>query len=254
MKKSLLAAIIILVLAAGGAWYYFDGASYFAAEKHIILGTLGAEGDYVYAEDMPYYLVDVYYPAKTPLGRSADRAARLTMEQGLLDLVNQFKNNGQFESLTAEDVAIQGLGPDRKYALAIEYKEYTSPKYVSYVYSIYEDTLGAHPNGYFKTYTFNKKGEALPLAGLFKPESDYLARIAPLATAEVERLITERGGEGAADGLFREGLSPTVENYSSFHVDGDNLIILFPPYQVAAYAVGVFTVRIPLSQLSDILQ
>ena len=45
------------------------------------------------------------------------------------------------------------------------------------------------------------------------------------------------------------GLAPTVENYSTFAVDGDTLLIELPPYQVAAYAAGSFEVRVPLKDI-----
>ena len=53
---------------------------------------------------------------------------------------------------------------------------------------------------------------------------------------------------------IRNGTSPTPESLQFFYIDGNNLVIMFPPYQVAAYVAGLFESRIPLADLKDILK
>jgi hypothetical protein len=223
-----------------------------------ILGGVATTSDmYEYAEDKPYYMVDVQYPAKTSLAAGANAKATRVMEQALADDIAQFKTDGDFANLTAADAQIQGLGDDRKYAFGATYQSYQSAGTVSYVFTIYEDTLGAHPNGFYQTFTFDMQGNQLQLADLFKPGANYLDRLSPLAYAGVLaqlRQRTEVDPESPELDTVRIGTSPTPESLQFFYVDGNTLHLLFPPYQVAAYAAGSFDVAIPLGQLTDILK
>jgi len=220
---------------------------------HILAGQQMPAGNYHYSETADYYTIDADYPATTTLQGAADIKARLTVEQAIAAQIAQFKQDGNFANLTPEDVQIQGLGPDRKYALGMEYQEFPSAHYDSFLYAIYADTLGAHPNGYFLTFVFDQTGATTTLASLFTPGSDYLTRLSQLATAQVLRQLDDRLGAGAANEASLDGLAPTADNFQNFTIEGDTLHIFFPPYQVAAYAAGAFDVAIPLSSLSDIL-
>lgn len=223
-----------------------------AAESHVLPGSVTPSGDYKYVEDQPYYTIAATYPAKTALQGDADVKARHTIEQALSDRIAQFKQNGGFANLTPGDIEMQGLGPERKYALNLEYKAYSGAGYVSYAYTIYEDTLGAHPNAYYLTLVFDKNGNEIALKNLFKNGSDYLARIAGDATVQVKAELTRRLGADPGESFFDEGTAPKDENFENFVIDGDTMVFLFPPYQVAAYAAGAFQARVPLSELSDI--
>jgi len=256
-KKVALALFLLVVVGAGVLYWVSKSGSTLlapAAERHILVGTTTPEGDFVYSEEGPYHMIDVYYPATTSLPQSVDHDARMIVEQALADRIAEFKLNGNFDALTAEDVKIQGLGPDRKYALAIEYDAYESPQHVSYVFSIYEDTLGAHPNGYYMTQVFDRAGTPLALGDLFVPESNYLERIATLAKAQVEAELESRLGEEPGEAFFEEGVAPTLENFQNFYLEGETLVLLFPPYQVASYAAGFFEARIPLADLAEVLK
>lgn len=224
-----------------------------APMQHVLAGQLTAAGNYHYSETADYYTIGADYPATTTLKGSADAKARLTIEQAIAAQIAQFKQDGDFANLTAQDIQTQGLGPDRKYALGLEYQEFPSAHYDSYLYAIYEDTLGAHPNGYFMTFVFDQTGTAIQLSDLFKPGADYLTRLSQLATAQVTQQLSDRLGADAAGDIFSDGLTPTAGNFQNFTVEGNELHIFFPPYQVAAYAAGAFDVAIPLSGLSDIL-
>jgi hypothetical protein len=228
-----------------------------SAITHVLAGTPAANGNYEYVENADYYTIDVAYPGVVSLQGAAGAKAELTIEQALADDIAQFKSDGNFANLTPEDVQIQGLGPDRKYVYGAEYKEYQSPGTVSYVFLIYEDTLGAHPNGFYRTFVFDTDGNELTLGDLFKPGAAYLPRLSDESYKQiVAELATRVGSEPDASMLdeVRIGTSPTPETLQFFYLDGDTLVLLFPPYQVAAYAAGSFEVDIPLSSLQDILK
>ena len=202
-----------------------------------------------------FYDIVGRYPSATPLAESANAAAVAAMRTFVEQEIAQFKRDGNFENLSAEDIAMI-FPDDRKYALDIEYKTYTGPRTVSYVFLIYSNTLGAHPNASYKTFTFDTQtGAQVSLGDLFTPSSDYLNRLAARARSELPVILTQKlqGGEPDAD-MLADGTAPTVENYAWFKIDGTRLVLIFPPYQIGPWAVGTTELPIPLSQISSILE
>ncbi|MDE2071593.1 MAG: DUF3298 domain-containing protein [Patescibacteria group bacterium] len=235
-----------LIIVVGGLAFVAAGYTT-PQEAHVLQGTLSQDGrSYTYAEDKPYYSVSVEYPAHTALSGGADIKAREFMETALQAQVVQFKQDSGVETLTAQDAQYQNITADHKYALGIEYKEYGSPNYDSFLFSIYEDTLGAHPNGFFKTFVFDQNGKIISIEDIVKGKG--LSALAALVRADVvKQMQTRLGQQDVSGALFEDGLAPTDNNYSNFIVDNTDLLIELPPYQVAAYAMGTFEVRVPLS-------
>lgn len=187
-------------------------------------GTLTANGDYKYTEDKPYYSITATYPAKTGLAAAADAKARAIIEKGIADQIAQFKADNQLNTMTAADAQTQGLSGDRKYALDMEYKAYTGSSSVSYAYAVYADTLGAHPNGYYKTFVFDNAGTQATLKDFFAPGADYLAPISKEVTTQVTQQLKVAAGSTDVSGtLYSEGLAATDNNFQNFVVDGDTL-------------------------------
>ena len=262
MKKILIPAIALLVLvvvAIVAAKYARSSNS-----AHILSGTIISEGVMKHTEEAQYYTIEASYPTETPLynrwNTKADTTARDTMETFLLNDTTQFKQDLDVDHISGpEKESLDSTG--RKYAYDATFKPYAASngKLISYEYDMYIDTGGAHPNGYFHTFVFDTAGKEVKLGDLFKPNSDYLERIASSTMADITRQLSERmglptqAGEDASSDIFADGLAPKEENFSDFVIDGDSIVFLIPPYQAAAYAAGNFEVRIPLSQFADIL-
>lgn len=172
------------------------------------------------------------------------------MERAFIDAAEQFKKDGDVENVTLSE---QPWMEGRRYEYAVSYAEFASPHFVSYRYDIYEDTGGAHPNGFYRTFVFDKEGREVPLQALFAPGADYLTKIAREARAQVEEEVEVRLGSDAIPALFAEGLAPEANNFSNFVVDQDTLRFFLPPYQVAPYAAGPFQVDIPFSLFEGML-
>lgn len=203
-----------------------------------------------------YHTARAAYPAVTPLiqsaGPEADARAVATMKNYAESLVSGFEERAGFANLTAEDIATIGLGGDRKYELNADFETSEGTKTTTYVYMIYEDTLGAHPNAYYRTFTFNRAtGDSVSLDDLL--EGQYLLRLSELARAKLATQIAEASGGEANMEYIESGTTPTAENFQNFALKGDTLILIFPPYQVGPWALGTQMVEIPLSELSDIL-
>jgi hypothetical protein len=146
---------------------------------------------------------------------------------------------------------------ERPYSLEITNDPYRSGEYTSYILTVYTDTGGVHPNAAFRTFTFNRAGEQVELEDLFALGASYLPRISQQVYAGVITQLEERTGapvEGDAEDTVRIGTSPTPETLQFFYLAGEDLRIIIPPYQAAAWAAGYFDIPVPLATLQDILK
>ncbi len=133
-----------------------------------------------------------------------------------------------------------GHGRTRTNTDRIIFTTYTaSPRLLSIRFQELRDTGGAHPNTTFASFVFDMRTHRLlRLADLFTDEPTALKLLSELATRRLEM---------ALDGTtFPEGYAPRAENFSVFVLDGADLVFTFPPYQVASYAQGPQTLRVPL--------
>ncbi len=256
--KSLLPAIILgLVVLAGVVWYMSRVPA--PTTVNPTPAAPAATEPAKIAENAPYYTVDATYPTQTTLstsaGAQADQAAVATMKAFVDGEIAQFKKDGNFPQLSAEDIQMLGLG-ERKYALGIEYKTYESASTLSYVYQLYTDTGGAHPNTSYRTFTFDKKtGALLALKDVFAANAPYLqtlstksrlvlpGKIAAMESVTVKEVDTD---------YINSGTKPEIVAFQNFYFEGSNFVLLFPPYQVGPYVLGMITLPIPTSELKDL--
>lgn len=116
---------------------------------------------------------------------------------------------------------------------------------VSMVVEIYY-AGAAHPMNYVLPVNFNlRTGKVLTLADLFKPGSDYLKIISDYCTQQ----LTEQHKDVF---IFPEGALPTEENYQTWTMRYDGLLVTFNPYQVTPYAAGRIDVLVPYYLLKPI--
>jgi hypothetical protein len=210
------------------------------------------------AEHAKYYDIDVQYPLSTPLAKSpgptADSGAVAAMKDFLVRDIAQFKSNGNFGNLTPNDIHVQGLDQGRMYSLQGAYKTYQGTHTVSYVYILSEDTLGAHPNTYYHVFTFDTAtGAQLSLSDLFASKDSYLQLLSTTTRADLPKIVSDMSKTSADTDYISRGTTPTVENFQNWYVDGSNLVLIFPPYQVGPYSLGTVLDPIPLTKLSKSL-
>ncbi len=194
----------------------------------------------VYTEQSPGYAIAANYPTTTPLASAANEKAIAQIQSYIGDTISQFKTKG--------NVAYPPGGA--KQTLQIKYLVSSSPRTVSYIFTVYENTLGVHGNLFFHTFTFDTStGAELTLADLFAPNAAYLDTLSAISRAQLPGVI----GKNADIGFITRGTTPEVKNFENFFIDNGYLDILFDPYQVAPYALGPQTLRIPLATLGAIL-
>jgi hypothetical protein len=214
-------------------------------------------------ESGTYYDIDAQYPSATTLkvtaGTQADAAAVTLMKSFVEGEVATFKSDNMLLTMTSENAPpVPGLGVDRKYALSDQVEVRSSPVTVSYIYLFYVDTLGAHPNAYFHTFTFDSTtGASLNIADLFAPGTDYLSVLSEKSRALLYPQIAEAENVSVSEvdgSMIDAGTTPEAANYANFYLDGADLVIVFTPYQVGPWALGTQEARIPRAELSGILK
>ena len=241
-RKLLLGAGIILI--AGGAIWYATTHTPQAGTSAAALPPSS------YTASSTYYAIAANYATSTPLTGSANTAAVLTMRQFVSGQIAQFKTDGHFSQMTPQEAQKAGFTGGRKATLEIKYLIAPAPHTISYIYTTYEDTLGAHGNLFFKTFTFDTStGKLLTLGDLFTPGSTYLDTLSQIARAKLPAVI---GAQMVSPQMLDAGTKPEAKNFANFFINGGDLVILFPPYAVAPYAAGPQTLRIPLTSLKDL--
>jgi len=251
--KPLLPAIILGLIVLGLAvWYMMSVPAPVLAPAVPVAATEPAK----IAEDASYYTVDATYPTQTPLLATASAEANTeavdTMKTFVEQEIARFKDNGNFANITPEDVKMLRLD-ERKYALGIEYTTHEGEGTVSYVYQMYTDTGGAHPNTYYRTFTFDKKtGADVEISDAFIPGTDYLNLLSTKSRELLIPQIAERMNVAVADvqtDQIYSGTLPEIDSFQNFYLEGSNLVIIFPPYQIGPYVLGMFELPIPASDL-----
>lgn len=258
-KLELLGAGILLLVVAGLAGWYM--ATHRAPEPYLPPAEIPSAPvverpePQTVMEHAQFYDIEAAYPAETLLlasaGAKADATAIASMKAFIDKTVSDFKREGNFANLTKEDLQIMGYDDGRKQALAIEYDETKGTHTVSYAYTIYVDTFGAHPNAFFRTFTFDtESGAELGIKDLFLPRAAYLGRLSEISRSELTKTLST----DIDIAYLNQGTAPAAKNFQNFTINADALVLIFPPYQVGPYALGTQTVTIPLAQLEDILK
>lgn len=255
--------ILVAILALIAAWYRLGSKTVLAptspaatSTPQTATTTSPAPASHI-TEHAAYYDIDLEYPSATPLA-SADANAKAVavMQAAMQSAADQFVKDGNFAHLTPYDVQMMGLD-QRKESLGAEYKMYTGNRTVSYVFAIYSDTLGAHPNTVYQTFTFDlQTGAQLGLSDLFTDEN-YLNELSTIANQKLPAILADREQVDISEvdtDYIAQGSAPKAEDYQDWYLSGNNLVIVFPPYQVGPYALGTIEMPVPLSSISAFLK
>lgn len=105
----------------------------------------------------------------------------------------------------------------------------------------------AHPYRRHRVLNFDlDNGNAIELADIFKPDSDYLQILSDYTTKILEKKLKNNQ-------MIAEGAAPKPENFKNWNVSPNGFRITFDEAQVAPYVYGTQTVMIPYSALQDII-
>lgn len=115
-----------------------------------------------------------------------------------------------------------------------------------------------HSQQFYSSYNFDfGKGRELELKDLFKNHSNYLDIISKYCIDKLSQKFiqqeTRQSYKSEVLDNIEIGASAKEENYRCFYMTSDGIVIVFHPYQVAAYAAGAQKVLIPYKILNTIL-
>lgn len=143
-------------------------------------------------------------------------------------------------------------------------EEFTGSTTRSLEIPLSEYTGGAHGNLVFYTYTFTTDGKILTLGDVLGNDASKISSVRKTAESELLKKFyadIEENLKGASVETIEEQKHGTKEmvtagvadvdfEYSTWVIDGNELVLIFPPYSVAPYAYGTQEARIQLSTLS----
>lgn len=124
--------------------------------------------------------------------------------------------------------------------------------FVSLDFTISHYYMGmAHPDSKHATLTYSLHlKKELQIADLFESEANFSQALSDYA---VKDLNLQLGPDQGMTFLIAQGASPSAQNFRTFNISSDDLILIFDPYQVAPYSAGTRHVSIPFVNLKLIL-
>lgn len=188
-------------------------------------------------KETPAYVIDISYPQ----GFSSRE-----INTSIVELI---------ESIRKEQANPEKIDPDvpgslpGKNGLYIKYKTmYQNKQVLSIQFDISSFSKGAaHPSNTVRTINF-VHGKKVVLEQLFKPDSNYLAKISSSCR---DQLLAKKDAD---EKWVLTGTAPTEDNYKNWYFSKKGIVVVFDTYQVAAYVYGPQTVLVSLPVMADLLQ
>jgi hypothetical protein len=194
------------------------------------------------------YTIKLTYPVMvTGTDPGISQTFNQEVQTPLQELVKSFKQDRHEVQAEAGDT------PEGQWLLEMDgHVEFQNESLVSvYLWgSMYSG--GAHPNAAYQATLFDvKTRSAVGVTDLMQNASTGLKKIAELSRLKLK-------AEGITDLSDAEwiasGTEPKEENYQVVYFTPKGMTVVFPPYQVAAYAAGPVRIEFRPDELKGILQ
>lgn len=132
--------------------------------------------------------------------------------------------------------------------------EITGGTLLSVKFTMFSNISGmAHPMTNDSSFNYSTISTGLlDLKDLFTEDSEYLKYISAYSQKELEAYAYSQGNENIFD-MIKLGTSPDANNFKVWNIKNDSLSITFNPYQTAPYVFGIQEVKIPLSEMLNII-
>lgn len=193
-----------------------------------------------FAKETNTYKIDATYPE---IVNYPKQAIQININKQMENYAKSYENSMQ------ETVNVMGPPPqgEAKYSVTSNFDYYQpNNKLFSVHFSGNEDNGGAHPVTKEVTYNYNlaDAGRELTIHDLFKKNVNGLQLVANYTKQEL------KSRDYTLDSQVDSGAAANTDNYQTFYLTTDHIVIVFPPYQVAPYAAGTPTVEIPYTEFS----
>lgn len=183
-------------------------------------------------EQKDWVNITVSYPKFNvePLDKEIERAATRKFEEYLA--INE----------EPDELALEY---DMLYAYDLNFADpIITDTFVSIEFTEYTYTGGAHGNYISIPFNYNyKKNRFIKIQDVLRGDREKLEKLAQITYNELSQW----------EGLFMDAVveetAPLWDNFSTFLLTEDSIIILFQPYEVGPYAAGLIDVEIPLEEL-----
>ncbi len=192
----------------------------------------------------PYIDIVAEYPT--------EGTGSLFVEKNVQDIIKAFKNQNDFSKFAPQELKNFGISDERRYQLYITYSSTSGAHTISHRITTYTFTGGAHGNTFVETYTYTANEKLLSINDLFVDSEKGLELISKKTIESIKNNPDYK--DGLPTDWFDDGTAPTLQNYSTFELTKDSLVIIFQQYQALAYVYGNIEVRIPLKELSNVLK
>lgn len=216
MRKILVLLIVVLV-AGAGSWYHVKSVQNKPIYANVLPREVKIAEQVLFwpsLQELPDYAVQrkLNHVLQEELDRLSADAAQMQKTAVQVDYLVNF-NTANIVSLTIQEA----LYPE----------------------------LAAHPMKFLKAFTMNvRTGQTYRFAELFKPGSDYKARIDALIQQQI-----------AAKGItFIAPYNGIKETEQEFYLTAGSVVVFYQIYEYTPYVYGILKFPIPYEQLADILQ
>lgn len=249
--------IFVLIFVAGSAYLLLRNKSDKTLEQPVETGeeVEVSEGDeksepVAIEENTEMYEIDLTAPGGLP------KTVREKIISDYEAMLGNFRDNANSMSDLSEF-------PARLWLKTEEAKEYSGENTRSLEIVVSDNSGGAHPNAVYLTYTYSPDGTILSLGDILKNDSEKLKTVRSVSEeklltkfyADMQENLKNESDEAKTeqkefiDGMVKGGVDAVDFSYSTWVINGKNLVMIFPPYSVAPYAYGTQEVSIPLADL-----
>lgn len=231
-KKYILVFLLFLILVIGS--FYISKTGTVEVKEVFAVSNLKSNCTIKKIEEKnDKYTIDVFYPETEYKSLNTQ-------------IINEI--NAQIEDFRKAVKGMEELNLPQKFQLNINFDSYEYNEYISFVFNIFLDTGGAHPNTYSYTITFDTKNKKVVTIEDLADKNKDILKILSDYTYNVLKDDTRIKEYGDGE-MLKEGTYPYKENFSKFAFDKDGLKIIFDRYSVAPYVAGAFSVTVPYEKL-----
>lgn len=192
--------------------------------------------------------LDLEYPVFTS-SRVSVTGLNQEVQKRIDTTVSEFEKSLEDENLPID------LDANIKNGVWIDYAiENLSAKIISIRFDISEYVRGsAHPNNFTEVLNFRvSDGKVLRLTDIFQPESTYVEQLSKFTFEDLKKQLEKI--DAYTEESVKLGTSPKEENFQNILLVQNGVKVIFDPYQVGPYALGVQSVVIPFEKIKSFIQ
>lgn len=200
----------------------------------------------VVAPELEYAAVSITYPIpEYDTARSHVESYVESLENNFLESVKDMYSSFQ-ETFPNTEV---------KPELLAAYETVVSETTVSYIFEVYEYTLGAHGMTGYVVFMYDNSGNKIDLKNVLVNEDALIPFSEKVESKTREHFAASGEYEEMSSSLWIEdGTLSEWVNYQVVYLDEQGITVIFTPYQIGPYAIGATRITIPYSELEDIIK